>query len=188
MSSDAQRAPARRLARPVAGKRLPAALTMARLGARTARRKARRALEAPHAGALEEIQAHKHSLLITYRRDRTAVPTPAWASEDGGKLYVRAERGSGKVKRLQRDPRMLIAPCTGSGKPLGAPLEAFARVLARDEEPRAERSLSARYGLGRVVFELCVDLLRVDMCYLEITPARWEPRGAAADAAGAGGF
>jgi PPOX class probable F420-dependent enzyme len=86
--------------------------------------------------------------------------------------------GSGKVRRLRRDARMLIAPCTYAGKPLGAPLEAYGRVLAREEEPRAERTLASRYGLGRVLFELCADLLRADMCYLEITPAAW--RGGAA--------
>jgi hypothetical protein len=60
------------------------------------------------------------------------------------------------------------------GKPLGAPLEARARTLAPAEEAVAERTLAARYGLGRALFERTMDLLRVDMCFLEITPGAWE--------------
>ncbi len=67
-------------------------------------------------------------------------------------------------------PRLLVAPCTVRGKPLGAPLEATARMLPPDDEPLAERVLAARYGFGRVIFEWAMDVLRVDMGYLEITP------------------
>lgn len=59
------------------------------------------------------------------------------------------------------------------GKPLGAPLEASGRILDPSEEPPAERVLAARYGLGRELFERTVDLMRVDMCYLQITPGAW---------------
>jgi hypothetical protein len=31
-----------------------------------------------------------------------------------------------------------------------------------------------RYGLGRALFERAMDVMRVDMCYLEITPGAWE--------------
>jgi PPOX class probable F420-dependent enzyme len=123
--------------------------------------------------SLEEIRGCKRSLLVTYRRDGTPVPTPAWAAERSGRLYVRSERSSGKVKRLARDARMLVAPCTSRGKPLGAPIEAFAKVLPYAQELEAERTLASRYGIGRLLFELTMDLLRIDMCYLEITPGAW---------------
>jgi PPOX class probable F420-dependent enzyme len=96
-----------------------------------------------------------------------------WAAPAGGALYVRSERSSGKVKRLRRDGRLLIAPCTARGQPLGPPFEASARVLAGEEESLAERALATRYGLGRELFERAMDLLRVDMCYLEVTPGAW---------------
>jgi PPOX class probable F420-dependent enzyme len=159
-------------------------MPMARLGAGPARRLAGGALDAAHTGSLDQIRRHRHSLLITYRRDGTAVPTPAWAADANGKLYVRSERGSGKVKRLRRDSRMLVAPCTVAGTPRGAPLEAHARVLLPAEEPLAERALASRFGWGRELFELSMDLLRVDMCYLEITPAKWGATRPADAAAG----
>jgi uncharacterized protein len=184
MSSE--RARARPRAHPVAGRRLPAALAMARLSARTMPRPARCAADRPRTGSLEQLRAAKHALLVTYRRDGTPVATPAWAAESEGKLYVRSERGSGKVKRLRLDARVLIAPARYNGTPLGDPVEAFARVLDGDEEPRAERALAARYGLGRAVFEATMDLLRVDMCYLEITPGAWAQAAAPTDTAGRG--
>jgi PPOX class probable F420-dependent enzyme len=169
---------ARPSARPVPNRRLPAALPSARLAARTAPRGAREIGGLPRTGSPEQVASHKRALLVTYRRDGTPVPTPVWAAPGGdGRLYVRSERASGKLKRLRNDPRLLVAPCTVRGKPLGAPFEAYARALAPAEEGVAERALSQRYGLGRECFERTMDLLRVDMCFLEITPGAWEPGG-----------
>lgn len=164
---------ARPNARPVPGRRLPAALPSARLAARTAPRGAREIAERERTGTLAEIAACKRALLVTYRRDGTPVPTPVWAAESDGLLYVRSERSSGKLKRLRRDPRLLVAPCTVRGEPLGAPLEARARVLEPASEQIGEHALERRYGLGRALFERAMDLMRVDMCYLEITPGAW---------------
>jgi PPOX class probable F420-dependent enzyme len=169
-SQDSASAPARPRARPAPGRRLPAALPSARLAARTAPRGARQLADAARTGSVAEVARAKRTLLITYRRDGTPVPTPVWAAEAGGVFYVRTERAAGKLKRLRNDPRMLIAPCTVRGKPLGAPLEASGRMLAAEQEPRAERALADRYGFGRRLFEATMDLMRVDMCYLEITP------------------
>jgi hypothetical protein len=60
------------------------------------------------------------------------------------------------------------------GKPLGSPFEATARMLSQAEEPIAERALDIRYGLGRAIFEWTMDVMRVDMGYLEITPGGWQ--------------
>jgi hypothetical protein len=112
------------------------------------------------------------------------VPTPVWAARGGVHLYVRSERDAGKLKRLRNDPRLLVAPCTVRGRPLGAPFEARARMLAREEEPLAEAALVARYGLGRELFERTVDVLRIDMCFLEITPGPWaQPASGGAESA-----
>jgi hypothetical protein len=44
------------------------------------------------------------------------------------------------------------------------------RVLAAHEEAIAERALANRYGFVRALFEHTMDLMRVEMCYLELTP------------------
>jgi uncharacterized protein len=169
-------APPRASAHPVPGRRLPAALFGARLAARSAPRGAREIDGVPRTGSPSEIPPSKRSLLVTYRRDGTPVATPVWAAGDDGRFYVRSERTSGKVKRLRRDSRMLVAPCTVRGRPLGAPFEARGRVLSGEEEARGERALARRYGLGRELFERAMDVMRVDMCYLEIAPGAWEQR------------
>jgi PPOX class probable F420-dependent enzyme len=170
-------AQARRKARPradpVPDRRLPGALPVARLAARTAPRGAREILHEPRTGAMEDVVGSKRTLLVTHRRDGTPVPTPVWAAPAGGVLYVRSERASGKVRRVRRDPRVLVAPCTVRGRPLGRPFEARARLLEGEEELVAERALAARYGLGRELFELAMDLMRVDMGYLEVAPQPW---------------
>jgi PPOX class probable F420-dependent enzyme len=143
------------------------------MAARGAPRGARLISRAPRSGSLADFGSCKRTLLVSYRRDGTPVPTPVWAAPAGGALYVRSERGSGKVKRLRRDARVLLAPCTARGRPLGPPLEASAEVLGPGEELLAERILAGRYGLGRALFERAMDLLRVDMCYLKLTPGRW---------------
>lgn len=164
---------ARASARPVPERRLPAAVFTGRIAARTAPRGIREIASVPRTGSPEEIPPCKRSLLVTYRRDGRPVPTPVWAAEADGRFYVRTERAAGKVKRLRRDPRLLVAPCTVRGKPLGAPFEATARVLDVAEEPVGERALVARYGFGRWLFEISMDVLRIDMCYLEIAPGGW---------------
>jgi PPOX class probable F420-dependent enzyme len=143
------------------------------MAARTAPRGLLEAATAARTGSLEELARAKRTLLISYRRDGTPVPTPVWAAPAGGVLYVRSERSSGKVKRLRNDARLLLAPCTVRGEPLGAPLEARGRVLEPDEEALAERALARRYGIGRALFERAMDALRVDMCFLELTPGAW---------------
>ena len=176
-SHDEQSGAARLGAHPVPNRRLPAALFSGRMAARVAPRGAREIADAPRTGSLQDIVTCKRSLLVTYRRDGTPVPTPVWAAAAGGLLYVRTERAAGKVKRLRRDPRMLVAPCTVRGRPLGAPFEASARVLSAEEEPRGERALARRYGFGRALFEWSMDRMRVDMGYLEITPGAWGVSG-----------
>jgi hypothetical protein len=169
----AEQSKARPGAHPVPGRRPPGALPGARLAARTAPSGARTITDVPRTGTVEEIRAHKRTLLVTYRRNGIPVPTPVWAAESDGCLYVRSERAAGKIKRLRNDPRVLVAPCTVRGRPLGAPLEATVTVVPAERERVAEGALVRRYGLGRAIFEWAMDRLRVDMCYLEITPAPW---------------
>ena len=57
-------------------------------------------------------------------------------------------------------------------------------MLEPAEEAIAERALAGRYGLGRELFERAMDVLRVDMCFLELTPGAWGRSEAAETASG----
>ena len=123
------------------------------------------------ATGFEHLRGHKYCLLVTYKRDGEAVPTPVWFGLGGGRLYLRSEADVAKVKRVRNDPAVRVAPCTVRGRPLGPPAEGRARVL---EDPgdieQAEAALQANYGLGRRIYEGAGGALGVKAVYLEITP------------------
>jgi PPOX class probable F420-dependent enzyme len=118
----------------------------------------------------EHLRGHKYCLLVTYKRNGEAVPTPVWFGLSDGKLYVRSEADVAKVKRIRNDPRVRVGPCTVRGKPLGPPTDGRAQVLEPSHGTEAERALQANYGLGRKVYEGFGGAIGVDTVYLEITP------------------
>jgi uncharacterized protein len=120
----------------------------------------------------EHLRGHKYCLLVTYKRNGEAVPTPVWFGLGDRELYVRSEANVAKVKRVRNDPRVRVGPCTVRGKPVGLPAEGRARVLDQPSEVQeAEIALQANYGVGRKLYEGFGGVLGVDTVYLEITPA-----------------
>jgi PPOX class probable F420-dependent enzyme len=118
------------------------------------------------------LREHKYALLVTFRRDGTAVPTPVWfALLDDRRLVTHTEERTAKVRRIRRDPRARVFPCDPRGKPLGPGVEATARILETAEErERAEAGLDRRYGRTRRIYDkVMVD--EGDMIYLELAPA-----------------
>lgn len=106
------------------------------------------------AGDFSVLDGHDHCLLVTYRKDGTPVPTPVWFARQGAGIVVWTEVEAYKAKRLRRDPRALVAPCTVTGKPLGDPVEAVGRVLESDaERAAAARAIKAQWNLGQRIFE-----------------------------------
>ena len=75
-------------------------------------------------------------LLTTSRRDGTAVRTPFGALHRDGHVYCYTMARSGKVKRIRREPRVEIAPCTQRGAVTGPAVPARARILAGPESER----------------------------------------------------
>jgi hypothetical protein len=59
---------------------------VARLAARGAPRGSQQISGAPRSGSLAGFGSCKHTLLVSYRRDGTPVPTPVWAAPAGGAL------------------------------------------------------------------------------------------------------
>jgi len=60
------------------------------------------------AAALARFERHRYISLATFRRGGDVVKTPVWSAEHGGRFYVFTAAGSGKVKRLQNDPRIRL--------------------------------------------------------------------------------
>jgi uncharacterized protein len=122
-------------------------------------------------GTFEALEGRKYALVVTFKRNGEAVPTPTWFGlGDDGNVYTHTFADSWKVKRIGRDLRVLVAPSDPRGKPLGPAIEGRARVLPKADWGRAERAIAANYGLGRKLY-MAPARGRMDaMTYLEITP------------------
>jgi uncharacterized protein len=101
----------------------------------------------------DALRGNKYGVLVTFRRNGEAMPSPVWfAVDDTGRAFVRTMETSGKVKRIRNDARALLAPSSVRGKPTGPALRGVARVLSADEWPHAETTLAAAYGVGRRMY------------------------------------
>jgi PPOX class probable F420-dependent enzyme len=89
--------------------------------------------------------AGKYISLTTYRRDGTAVVTPVWFVQQGDRLLARTGVESGKVKRIRRNPAVLVAVCTARGQLRGPQLSGVARVLPEGEAGPAMRLITRKY-------------------------------------------
>jgi uncharacterized protein len=122
--------------------------------------------------SFDVLRGNKYGLLVTFRRTGEPVPSPVWMAVDGdGRVYVETGADSAKVKRVRRDPSVLIAASTVRGRPTGPVLLGTARVLAKDEVPHAERTLAGGFGLGRKVYRKVFPASPDQAAYLEVVAA-----------------
>jgi uncharacterized protein len=123
-------------------------------------------------GTFDPLRGHKYALVVTFKRNGSAVPTPIWFGLDAeGRLYFRTGADVAKVKRIRNNPRVLVAPCTVRGKPRGAAVEGTARVLPTSEWQHAEDAIQSNYGLGRRLYESAADAVGGGEVYVEIVPS-----------------
>lgn len=100
---------------------------------------------------LTRLGTARYILLTTYRKDGRAVPTPVWVVRDGDHLAVWTVRDSGKVKRVRRNPEVLVGPCDVRGRLTGVQVPARATVLDAAGTARVRAALARKYGLlGRL--------------------------------------
>ena len=123
---------------------------------------------APPAEAMDRLERARHCLVISYRRNGAAVATPVWFALDGDRLVFESDADSAKLKRLRRDPRVRIVPCTMRGRPLGPALETQARLLPASEHEAAERALAERYGAPRRVMSRLRPVPLEGLMYVEV--------------------
>lgn len=117
------------------------------------------------------LAGRKYALLVTFRKDGSAVPTPIWfALHDDKHLVTRTEARTAKLVRLRNDPRARIFPCDARGKPLGPGVEATGRFLDGPECAAAEAALDRHYGGPRRVYERLMSDAN-NVVYLEVVPA-----------------
>jgi uncharacterized protein len=93
---------------------------------------------------LSDLTTRRYISLTTFKRDGTPVSTPVWVvSDDGERLLVWSAAKTWKVRRIRRNPRVLVAPANFRGKERGARIEAAARLIEHD---RVDELLRQKYG------------------------------------------
>src|SRR5581483_6757894 len=108
--------------------------------------------DAEPTGSIDDLRGHKYCVLVSYRKNGQAMPSPLWFGVAGGKLYFLTSPDGFKVKRIRNNPEVRVAPCTSRGKPVGPPFVGKARVLPDSEADTAERELKAKYGVGGKIY------------------------------------
>ncbi len=96
------------------------------------------------------LKSQKYASLTTFRKNGTAVATPVWFAEDGGKIYVMTRGDSWKTKRVRNNPEVRLAPCTIRGKVTGPEFAGRARILLADEWGPARSAIRAKYWITRI--------------------------------------
>lgn len=102
---------------------------------------------------LNQLSRAKFISLETYKRNGEAVRTPVWFVEEGGLLYFHSPSKSGKVKRLQRNPVVRLAPCARFGRIEGDWLKGKATRIDGEEETKRIVKLvnSSQSGGDRII-------------------------------------
>jgi uncharacterized protein len=88
--------------------------------------------------------------LTTFKRDGEGVSTPMWIGRDGADLFVWTPADSWKVKRVQNNSRVLLAPSSRFGRVRDGvtAIEGAAQVVTDAATVRQlEREIRKKYGL-----------------------------------------
>jgi PPOX class probable F420-dependent enzyme len=108
-----------------------------------------RATAATTPADLETLFPGRYLNVTSFKRDGTGVATPVWFVSDGRRLFALTDLHSAKIRRIRRNPHVLIAPCRADGKLRSEPVPARAEVLtATPELERVQTLLIERYKLS----------------------------------------
>ncbi|HEX5192062.1 MAG TPA: PPOX class F420-dependent oxidoreductase [Solirubrobacteraceae bacterium] len=87
--------------------------------------------------------------VTSFKRDGTGIATPVWFVSDGGRLFAFTDLHSAKIKRIRRNPHVLVASCWPWGALRREPLPARAEVLTDTADlERVRQLLVARYKVS----------------------------------------
>jgi PPOX class probable F420-dependent enzyme len=101
------------------------------------------------AADLEALFPGRYLSVTSFRRDGTGVATPLWFVSDGRRLFALTDLRSAKIRRIRRNPRVLVAPCRVNGKLRSDPVPARAEILtATPDLERVQKLLVERYAIS----------------------------------------
>lgn len=90
----------------------------------------------------------KYVQLTTFRKDGTPVAAPLWAALDGDRLLMWTVTDSWKVKRLRKNPAVIVQACDLRGKETyGEPVHGTATILDQAGSDHARKVITKKYGI-----------------------------------------
>jgi uncharacterized protein len=114
-------------------------------------------------------------VLVTFKRSGEAVPSPINHGVADGKIYVRTDASTGKVKRINNNQRVVVVPSSLRGKPNGRAVAGIARILPESDHAHAYKVIAANWSLPMKLLERSLDkgsaAFSIPTAYIEITPA-----------------
>src|SRR5215475_543692 len=119
----------------------------------------------PH---LTSFATQRYLNLESFKRDGTPVQTPVWFAEEQGVLYVYTLANAGKVKRIRRNSRIRIAPCTMRGTVIGPWVEAEATIVDATTAAHGHALLRHKYGWMKGIGDLFSRLLHRERVVIAI--------------------
>ena len=114
----------------------------------------------------------KYLSVTSFKRDGSGVATPVWFVIEDGRLLVKTDAQSFKVKRIRRNATVMIARCSASGRLRGESVPAYAEVLPQSDIDHVDQLLARKYRVDKVLI-------------LPLYRAAQRLRGAHAETAGA---
>jgi PPOX class probable F420-dependent enzyme len=107
-----------------------------------------RPVERP-AADLKALFPGRYLSVTSFKRDGTGVATPVWFVSDNRRLLALTDLHSAKVRRVRRNPRVLVAPCRADGKLRSEPVSARVELLTSTPElERVRELLIERYKIS----------------------------------------
>jgi uncharacterized protein len=101
---------------------------------------------------LSSLAAERYISLTTFKRDGTPVSTPVWVvTDDGRRLLVWSAARAWKVRRIRREPHVLVAAASVRGKERGPRVAGRARLIS---DPGVQPLLRRKYGWQKRALDL----------------------------------
>src|SRR5579872_6793294 len=93
-----------------------------------------------------QFSGRKYYALESYKKNGEPKVTPVLGIESSGIIYFRTGERKWKVRRIKRNQRVRLVPCSGTGKPTGTWAEGEARILEGKERTRAASLFKEQFG------------------------------------------
>ncbi len=130
---------------------------------------------APTGSDFAGFENYRQIVLVTFKRSGEPMPSPINHGVADGKLYVRTDASTGKVKRIRNNPNVIVVASNLRGKPSGPVVAGVARILPEAEHAHADAVIAANWSAPMKMFERSLDYgsqtMSMPIAFIEITPA-----------------